>query len=128
MTSYNEAYVIWNSIIEQTISAGRPLRFQKIMNNGNIIPSPNETQPKILIKHLGELKGQIADWRAPLNNSNAGFHAVEFNDRYETHIDSVDPLKDPLGHLVNDSPGTLVGIISAIVIAGISVYVFTRKK
>ncbi|MHB8361792.1 MAG: hypothetical protein ACYDAO_05695 [Thermoplasmataceae archaeon] len=128
MTSYNDAYLIWNSIIEQTLSAGRPLRFKKVMNNGKEIPSPKETQPTILVKNLGEIKGQIADWRASLNNSPAGFHAVEFQDHYETHIDSVDPLKDPLGHLVKDSPGTLVGVIAAIAIGGLLAYVFTREK
>ena len=128
MTEYNGAYLIWNSIIEQTLSAGKPLRFPKIMNNGKEIPSPSETRPNIFQKHLGELKGQIADWRASFDGSKAGFHAVEFNDHYETHIDSVDPLKDPLGHLVKDSPGTLVGIIAAVAIGGLLAYVFTREK
>ena len=128
MSEYNDAYIIWNSIIEQTLSAGRPLKFSKIMDNGSRIPSPDETRPHILQKNLGELKGQIADWRASFKDSKAGFHAVEFNDHYETHIDSVDPKKDPLGHLVNDSPGTLVGIIAAVAIGGLLAYVFTREK
>jgi hypothetical protein len=128
MATYNEAYLIWNSIIQQTISANGHLRFDKIIENGQLIPSPEETDPKILVRHLGELKGQIADWRASFNNSDKGFHAVEFVDYYETHIDSVDPLKDPMGHLIKDSPGTLVGVITAVAIGGILAYVFTRKK
>ena len=127
MDGYNEAYLIWNSIIQQTISLGRPLRFPKMMENGNPIPDPDQCTPKILTKHLGELKGQLADWRASFANSIRGFHAVEFADYYDTHIDSVDPLKDPLGHLVKDSPATLVGVISAVAIAGVLAYIFTRK-
>ncbi len=131
MGEVNEAYSIWISIIEQTVSAGHKLKFPKEMDNGEIIPPPDEANPKILRKHIGELKGQKADWRASFENSDHGFHAVEFADHYETHIDSVDPLKDPLGHLVNDSPGTLItiGVISAIAITGGALaYVFTRKK
>lgn len=129
MEEFNEAYSIWISIIEQTVSAGQPLEFPKEMDNGKIIPSPDETKPKILTRHIGEPKWQIADWRASFTDSKKGFHAVEFEDRYETHIDSVDPLKDPLNHLIKDSPKTLVGIISAIVVAGgIVGYAFMRKK
>jgi hypothetical protein len=128
MATYNEAYLIWSSIIGQTISADRQLRFEKIMDNGQPIPHPEETDPKILVKHLGEPKGQIADWRTSFNNSDKGFHAVEFVDYYETHIDSVDPLKDPIGHLIKDSPGTLVGVIATIAIGGLLTYFFTIKK
>jgi|YelNatPaOPRAMG01_1025707.scaffolds.fasta_scaffold40692_2 hypothetical protein len=128
MTTYNDAYLVWNSIIEQTISTGKPLRFKKIMNNGQPLPSPGETDPKILVKHVGEPKGQIADWRASFNNSKAGFHAVEFEDYYETHIDSVDPIKDPIEHLLKDSPRTLFGVIGVFVIGGLLFYVFTREK
>ena len=131
MNEVNKAYSIWMSIIEQTVSAGHSLKFPKEMDNGEIIPRPDEASPKILIKHIGEIKGQIADWRASFEHSDRGFHAVEFAANYETHIDSVDPLKHPLGHLVNDSPGTLItiGVISAIAITGGTLaYVFTRKK
>lgn len=128
MEGYNDAYLIWNSIIQQTLSAGRPLKFPKTMSNGKQIPPPDQAKPTILQRHVGEIKGQIADWRASFEDSSSGFHAVEFEDYYETHIDSIDPLKDPLGHLVKDSPGTLVGIIAAVAIGGLLAYVFTRKK
>lgn len=131
MNEVNKAHSIWMSIIEQTISAGHPLKFPKEMDNGEIIPRPDEASPKILVKHIGEIKGQIPDWRASFEHSDRGFHAVEFADHYETHIDSVDPLKHPLGHLVNDSLGTLIalGVISVLVIAGSALaYVFKREK
>ena len=128
MDSYNKAYVIWNSIIQQTISAGRPLRFDKVMDNGEVIPDPDKTSPEILTRSLGELKGQTADRRASFIDSKSGFHAVEFEDHFETHIDKVDPNKDPFWHLVQDSPGTLIGAIAAVAIGAILVYVFTRKK
>ncbi len=128
MQLYNDAYVIWNSIIEQTLSAGKPLSFPKILDNGTPIPSPEDTEPKIFQKSIGELKGQIADWRVSFDDRKEGFHAVEFDDHYETHIDSVDPAKDPIGHLIHDSPGTLLGIVAAVAIGGLIAYVFTRKK
>lgn len=129
MTEYNKAYVIWNSIISKTITKGR-CTFPKFMENGTRIPSPDETLPKIFQRHVGEPKGQLLDWRASFANSSAGFHAVEFFDRYETHIDSVDPLKYPLGHLIEDSPVTfvLLIILFLIAIASIFVYIFARGE
>ncbi len=60
-----------------------------------------------------------ACWRARFIDSDEGFHAVEYRDRYECHIDRKDPLKDAWGHLVEDSPGTLspiatIGILMTI--------------
>jgi len=44
---------------------------------------------------------------------------------YEVHYDKVNPHQDPLGHLIEDSPETLVGIVAA-VLAGTVVY--ARRK
>ena len=130
MEGYNEAYVIWNSIIQQTISAsGAHLQFPKQMDNGQNIPSPSDCIPSVLIRHVGELKGQLADWRASFSDSINGFHAAEYVYHYETHIDSVDPLKDPIGHLTADSPGTIIiGVIVVILIGLITVYLFSSRR
>lgn len=56
---------------------------------------------------------------------------MEFEDRYECHIDKVDPNKDPLGHLVNDSSGTLASIIvgiAALAIGGGAYYFYKKKQ
>ncbi|MGC8981991.1 MAG: hypothetical protein ACP5JU_03540, partial [Minisyncoccia bacterium] len=126
MEECNDAYSIWYSIIKSTIEMGH-LSFPKTMSDGRAIPSPAEVKPPIFRKHIGEPKGQIADWRASFKDSNTGFHVVEYNDHYETHIDKIDPLKDPIGHLVNDSPGTIIlGTIGVIVIGGLLYYIFIR--
>jgi len=42
-------------------------------------------------------------------------HIREYNDKFLVHNDKVDPRKDPLGHLVHDSPEILIGLACAIV-------------
>jgi len=57
---------------------------------------------------LGERKSAKKQYRY------GNLHIREYDDRYIVHIDKVDPRKDPLGHLLKDSPETLLGIISGI--------------
>lgn len=128
----NEADEFWKTVITKTLSDGytgkAPLVLSKYLEEGQEIPRPESTT--IMTKHIGEIKFQRADWRASFDNSNEGFHAVEFEDRFECHIDKVDPKKDPLGHLIKDSPGTLGLIIASAVtltVGGI-VYFFRKKK
>lgn len=42
-------------------------------------------------------------------------HIREYNDKFLVHNDKVDPRKDPLGHLVHDSPEILIGLACAII-------------
>ena len=120
----------WQNVIQWTISQeGKFNLLKRRSDNGAEVPRPELCS--FLKKDIGELKGQIADWRAPLANSVKGFHAVEFKDRYECHIDKKDPLKDPVGHLVEDSPSTLAGIIfvaATIIVGGVLIFTFIRKK
>ena len=44
-------------------------------------------------------------------------HIREFDNYYSVHSDNVNPVTDPLGHLIADAPEYLVGILS-----GISIY------
>ena len=37
-------------------------------------------------------------------------HIREYDDKYLVHMDTVDPRKDPLGHLIHDAPEILVGM------------------
>jgi len=57
---------------------------------------------------LGERKGAKKQYRY------GNLHIREYDDKYVVHIDRVDPMKDPLGHLLKDSPETLLGIASGI--------------
>jgi hypothetical protein len=42
-------------------------------------------------------------------------HIREYDDKFLVHNDKVDPRKDPIGHLIHDSPEVLVGLGCAIV-------------
>ena len=132
MDNTSEADNFWKTVISQTLTGGyngkRPLILSKYFENGSEIPRPEDTS--ILHRSLGELKLQKADWRASFQKLDQGFHAVEFNDRYDCHIDKVDPDKDPIGHLVEDSPGTFVALIvgSLVLISGGIAYYFYKKK
>lgn len=57
---------------------------------------------------LGEKKGARKQYRY------RNLHIREYDDKYVVHMDKVDPRKDPIGHLVKDSPETLLGIASSI--------------
>jgi hypothetical protein len=39
-----------------------------------------------------------------------GVHLREYPDRFVIHRDRVDPRRDPLGHLLQDSPESIVGL------------------
>ncbi|MGH9910472.1 MAG: hypothetical protein ACRD32_07510 [Nitrososphaerales archaeon] len=57
---------------------------------------------------LGERRGAKKQYRY------GNLHIREYDDKYVVHMDKVDPRKDPLGHLLKDSPETLLGIASSI--------------
>lgn len=124
-TLEQQANDFWKEVISYTLSNG-PIQFYKKFDDGRDIPKPENSG--ILFRHIGELKGQVADWRASLQNRKEGFHVVEYEDHYETHIDSIDPIKDPLGHLVNDSPGTLVLASIVMLVGGGLAYYFYKKS
>jgi hypothetical protein len=115
MDNTSEADNFWKAVISRTLTGGyngkRPLILSKYFENGSEIPRPEDTS--VLNRGLGEIKLQKADWRASFQKLDQGFHAVEFNDRYDCHIDKVDPDKDPIGHLVEDSPRYFGGTYSS---------------
>lgn len=108
MTKYSPD--VWNSIIAQAL-LGREITIPKKDASGEFIPAPEESG--LFRKSIGEPKGQMADWRAPVAGSRKGVHVVEFEDRYSIHVDRFDPSKQPLKHLVYDSPKTGVALALA---------------
>ena len=58
--------------------------------------------------HLGQKNGAIRQYRY------GNLHIREYEDKFLVHTDSIDPRKDPLGHLVVDAPEVLVGMACAI--------------
>jgi hypothetical protein len=52
---------------------------------------------------LGDPKGSMKQYR-----NSRGVHVREYCDRFEIHVDAIDPRTNPLGHLITDSPETIV--------------------
>jgi hypothetical protein len=81
------------------------------MNDGEI-EVPKSVRPIMLDAaqetRLGERRGAKKQYRY------GNLHIREYDDKYVVHVDKVDPRKDPLGHLLKDSPETLLGIASGI--------------
>ena len=69
-----EARDFWRSVVEWTLSEGQPISFPKVLDSGEDVPRPQLSG--FMVRSVGELKGQIADWRASLQDDPRGFHAV----------------------------------------------------
>lgn len=110
---------IWNDIISQVIAC-QQMTISKSLPDGNTIPHPSESG--LFRRSIGEMKGQIADWRASIPGSDRGVHVVEFKEMYSIHVDQYDPHKKPIEHLVHDSPKT--GI--AVALAGLGLFLAAR--
>jgi hypothetical protein len=64
---------------------------------------------------LGDPKGSRRRYR-----NSTGLHVREYHDRFMVHEDNIDPRVDPIGHLVKDSPETLLALGTA--------FVFSRNR
>ncbi len=47
------------------------------------------------------------------------YHAWDIGDRYDIHVDLVDPLADPIGHLKHDAPHLLEPVLNAVAITAV---------
>ena len=61
---------------------------------------------------LGDSRGSLRQYR----NAH-GVHVREFSDHFEIHVDEIDPRSNPLGHLISDSPETLVAFAATSILA-----------
>jgi hypothetical protein len=91
---------------------------QFIDDDGSIIV-PKSVRPIIeySLTALGEGCGALRQFRA------GKLHIREYDSYYSVHSDKVDPLQDPLGHLIFDAPEYLVGMLS-----GFSIYSTLKEK
>lgn len=87
----------WNIVVAETYVIDRATVMK---NNDEELPEISESG--IFVRSIGEPRGQIADWRTYKEGLQSGVHAVEFNDRYELHVDLFDPHQHPLEHLAVD--------------------------
>jgi hypothetical protein len=61
---------------------------------------------------LGDPNGSLRQFR-----NSTGIHIREYSDYFEVHKDRVDPRKNPLGHLLIDSPETLAAFGAATILS-----------
>ena len=57
---------------------------------------------------LGSMRGAKRQFRY------GNLHIREYDDYYTTHLDTIDPRKDPIGHLLIDAPEYLVGLFGGL--------------
>ena len=97
-----------------------------IDGDGNIIV-PKAVRPIIDLKEtpLGDKKGANKQYRC------GSFHIRDYDTHYSVHMDTVDPLSNPLGYLLVDAPEYLAGTTAAFIVGrrlGITVYIICKKE
>ena len=93
--------------------------------DGNIVV-PKAVRPIIDLREtaLGSKKGAKRQYRY------GNLHIRDYETHYTVHMDKVDPLTNPLGHLIVDAPEYIAGAAAALIVGkrvGASVY-DKRKK
>ena len=90
------------------------------------IEVPKELGPFMLDKaretSLGHRNGANKQYRY------GNLHIREYDYKYLIHMDKVDPLKNPLGHLLFDAPEVLLGLASAAIGgAKVASYIYNKS-
>ena len=92
--------------------------------DGNIIV-PKAVRPIVDLKEtvLGGKKGARRQYRY------GNLHVRDYDTHYTVHIDRVDPLKNPLGHLLVDAPEYIAGAAAAVIVGRrVGAAVYSRRK
>lgn len=97
-----------------------------IDGDGNII-IPKAVRPIIDLKEtpLGNQKGAKRQYRY------GDLHIRDYDSHYSVHIDRVDPVNNPLGHLLVDAPEYLAAATAALIVGrrlGTTVYNMRKKQ
>ena len=97
-----------------------------IDGDGNIIV-PKAVRPIIDLQEtpLGNKKGANKQYRC------GSFHIRDYDTHYSVHMDTVDPLSNPLGYLLVDEPEYLAGATAAFIVCrrlGTTVYNICKKE
>lgn len=93
-------------------------------SDGNIVV-PKSVRPIMELQEtaIGGKKGAIRQYR------HGNLHIREYADHYTVHMDRIDPLKNPLGHLLVDAPEYIVGAAAgALVAKRVGVAVYRKRK
>ena len=92
--------------------------------DGNIIV-PKAVRPIVDLKEtaLGGKKGAKRQYRY------GKLHIRDYDTHYTVHMDRVDPLKNPIGHLLVDAPEYLAGTAAAVIVGRrVGGAVYNRRK
>ncbi|MGI0038101.1 MAG: hypothetical protein ACRD99_07065 [Nitrososphaera sp.] len=92
--------------------------------DGNIVV-PKSVRPIIDLKEtmVGGKKGARRQYRY------GKLHIREYDTHYTVHMDRVDPLRNPLGHLVVDAPEYIAGAAAAALVGRqVGMAVYQRRK
>ena len=92
--------------------------------DGNIIV-PKAVRPIVGLKEtpLGAKKGARRQYRY------GNLHIRDYDTHYTVHTDKVDPLANPLGHLLVDAPEYLAGAAAGIIVGKrVGAAVYSRRK
>lgn len=95
-----------------------------IDGDGNIIV-PKAVRPVIDLKEtaLGSKKGAAKQYRY------GRLHIRDYDTHYTVHMDRVDPLANPFGHLLVDAPEYLAGAAAAVIVGRrVGSAVYSRRK
>jgi hypothetical protein len=97
-----------------------------IDGDGNIIV-PKAVRPIIDLKEtsLGSKKGAKRQYRY------GDLHIRDYDSHYSIHMDRIDPLSNPLGHLLVDAPEYLAATTAAFIVGrrlGTTVYNIRKKQ
>ncbi|HKU48368.1 MAG TPA: hypothetical protein VJP79_00335 [Nitrososphaera sp.] len=93
-------------------------------DDGSIIV-PKPVRPVVGLKEtlLGGKKGAMKQYRY------GNLHVREYDTHYAVHMDRVDPLKNPFGHLVIDAPEYIAGVAAAAYVAKcVGTAVYQKRK
>jgi hypothetical protein len=92
--------------------------------DGNIVV-PKAVRPIVDLKEtaLGSKKGAKRQYRY------GNLHIRDYDTHYTVHMDKVDPLTNPLGHLLIDAPEYLAGAAAAMIVGRrVGATVYNRRK
>jgi len=112
----------WNEVINLVLDC-----FPKHMDlqiNQILLPSI----PNYFEQRLGMPDGQSMNLGCRVNDGRSIHLKVYDKKFYRLHWDAKDPKQEPLGHLVDDAPEVLLGIIGIILTAAVAYLHYKKNK
>jgi hypothetical protein len=92
------ADISWKTVLEHVLAtpAHTDISISKLL-----VPHPLIVDG--FVKHVGDLAGQIGNYRFPLPDGRE-FHVKEYAETFMAHWDNISAIRNPVGHLLKDAP------------------------